>query len=137
MEVTRTLRLIFAATFTILTLGVGFSAHGAEMRITEMAVTTKIAKNKPIDAVRRISSTSVRQLYCFTRLTWDSDQETVIRHAWYHNGKLERETELPVKGRRWRTYSKREVTKESVGEWRVDAKDGSGKVIKSVEFRIN
>ncbi len=114
----------------------GFAAE-AQLKIAEMAVTTKIVRGNPIDAVRRISSTSVKVLYCFTRISQNADEATTIRHLWYRNGKLEKETELPVKGKRWRTYSKREVSRESVGEWRVEALDSSGKILRSVEFRIN
>lgn len=113
------------------------AAAGGGLRVTEMAVTTKIVRGNPIDAVRRISSTSVKVLYCFTRTVNDSDEETTIRHVWYHNGEQVRESELPVKGRKWRTYSRRDIDKGSVGNWRVDALDSEGNLLKSVEFRIN
>src|SRR5512133_2933080 len=87
------------------------SPAGADegLRITEMAVTTKIARGNPIDAVRRISSTSVKYLYCFTRIVNSSGEETTIKHVWYHDGTQVRETELPVRGEKWRTYSKRDI----------------------------
>ncbi len=110
---------------------------GEGLKITEMAVTTKIVKGNPIDAVRRISSTSVKMLYCFTRIVNESGDETTIKHVWYHNGGKVKESELPVKGEKWRTYSKRGIDRESVGDWRVDALDSEGHILKSVEFRIN
>jgi len=115
----------------------GQAAGGGDLKITEMAVTTKIVRGNPIDAVRRISSTSVKALYCFTRIVNPSGEETTIKHVWYHNGEQVRETELPVKGEMWRTFSKRDIDRESVGNWRVDAFDSAGKLLKTVEFRIN
>lgn len=109
----------------------------ADLKITEMAVTTKISRNNPIDAVRRISHRSVKALYCFTRIVNPGAQETVIRHVWYKDGDMTGEQELPVKGEKWRTWSKKPVNAESVGTWRVEAVDADGKVLKSVEFRIN
>ncbi len=110
---------------------------GEGLKVTEMAVTTKIVRGNPIDAVRRISSTSVKVLYCFTRTVNSSDEETTIKHVWYHNGQQVKESELPVKGKKWRTYSRRDIDKGSVGNWRVDALDSEGNLLKSVEFRIN
>ena len=112
-------------------------ASAAEVKITEMAVTTKIVKGNPIDAVWRISSTSVKALYCFTRIVNPSGGETSIRHVWFKNDQMVSEQELKVKGDKWRTWSKRPVDKDAVGEWRVEARDSDGTVLKTVKFRIN
>ncbi len=112
-------------------------ARAAELKITDMAVTTKIARGNPIDAVRRISSTSVKALYCFTRIVNPSGDETVIKHVWYKDGQPAGEQELKVKGEKWRTWSKRPVDRDAVGDWRVEVRDSSGTVLKSVQFRIN
>ena len=102
-----------------------------------MAVTTKIVRGNPIDSVHRISSASVKALYCFTRITAVDDEETTIKHVWYRDNVKVSEYELPVKGERWRTYSKKVVDKGLTGEWRVDVLDSEGKLLKSVKFRMN
>ena len=107
------------------------------LRITEMAVTTKIVRGNPIDSVRRISSASVKALYCFTRLSSETGEETVIKHVWYKDDEKVAEYELPVKGKKWRTYSMKSVEKGVSGDWRVDALDSGGKLLKSVKFRMN
>ena len=107
------------------------------LKITEMAVTTKIVRGNPIDSVHRISSASVKALYCFTRLTSESGEETTIKHVWYRDDAKVGEYQLPVKGERWRTYSKKVVDKGLTGEWRVDVLDSEGKLLKSVKFRMN
>jgi hypothetical protein len=48
-----------------------------------------------------------------------------------------KESELPVKGKRWRTYSRQSIDRSSVGNWRVDAVDAEGRTMRSVSFRIN
>ncbi len=113
------------------------TAAAAELKITEMAVTTKIVKGNPIDAVRRISSTSVKALYCFTRIVNPDGEETSLKHVWYRNDEQVSEQELKVQGEKWRTWSKRPVDRESAGEWRVEARDAAGKLLKTVKFRIN
>jgi DUF2914 family protein len=133
-------RLSFLAGSLIVILFCGAGpgrAEGNGLRITEMAVTTKIVKGNPIDSVHRISSASIKTLYCFTRLTSETGGETTIKHVWYRDGEKAGEYELPVKGERWRTYSKKAVEKGSSGEWRVDALDSEGKLLKSVKFRMN
>jgi hypothetical protein len=114
-------------------------AQGAApaLKITEMAVTTKIARGNPIDSVHRISSASVKALYCFTRLTSEAGGETTITHVWYKDGEKVGEYRLPVKGEKWRTYSKKTVDTGMSGEWRVDALDSAGQLLKSVTFRMN
>jgi len=112
-------------------------AADGRMKITEMAVTTKIVRGNPIDSVHRISATSVGALYCFTRIAAPGDADTMVRHVWYLNNEKASEYTLPVKGERWRTYSKKAIGRESVGEWRVEALDSGGNLLKSVKFRIN
>ncbi|HTG80541.1 MAG TPA: DUF2914 domain-containing protein [Geobacteraceae bacterium] len=107
------------------------------LKIIEMAVTTKIVRGKPIDSVHRISSSSVKALYCFTRLTSESGEETTIKHVWYRDGEKAGEYVLPVKGERWRTYSKKAVDKGLTGDWRVDVLDSGGNLLKSVQFKMN
>ena len=114
-------------------------ARAAEsgLKITEMAVTTKIVKGNPIDSVHRISSRSVPALFCFTRLQSAADLATTIRHVWYRDNFKVGDYELPVKGKRWRTFSKKEIEKGAAGDWRVDALDSEGRLIGSVKFRMN
>lgn len=113
------------------------SSSAATLKVTEMAVTTKIVRGNPIDSVHRISSSSVKELYCFTRLVGEEGLETSIKHVWYRDGQKVGESELPVKGERWRTFSRKAVEKGGSGDWRVDALDGEGKLLKSVKFRMN
>lgn len=112
-----------------------FAAEG--IRITELAVTTKIAKGNPIDLVRRISSSSVKSLYCFTRITAPPDTDTTIKHVWYKGEEKVGEYSLPVKGEKWRTYSRKDIQKGWSGDWRVDVLDSEGRLLKSIKFRMN
>ncbi len=121
----------------LLSLAFSSFAQGETLKITEMAVTTKIARGNPIDAVHRISSTSVKALYCFTRIVNPEGEETAIKHVWYKDEQQVSEQKLAVRGEKWRTWSKRLIDRGSVGEWRVEALDAEGKLLKSVKFKIN
>lgn len=131
------MRTLTLCTLLAVLLLIPLLCHATDtMRVAEMAVTTKVVKGKPIDSVHRISHT-VKTLHCFTRLASSVDTETVIRHRWFREGALIKESELPVKGKRWRTNSSISVDRSSVGNWRVDAVDAEGKALRSVSFRIN
>jgi len=113
-------------------------ASATAFKITEMAVTTKIVRGNPIDSVHRISSSSVKHLFCFTRISSAEPLDTAIKHVWYKDGAKVAEYDLPVKGKRWRTYSKKTIEKgTSAGDWRIEALDDQGTVVKAVEFRMN
>ena len=113
------------------------SSEDSDLHIAEMAVTTKIFKGNPVDSVRRLSSSSVRALYCFTKIDSSIDGETSVKHVWYYHGEKVGEYTLPVKGKTWRTYSKKFIAKGEAGSWRVDVLNSNGNFLKSVDFRLN
>lgn len=112
-------------------------AKDNDLEITEMTVTTKIVRGNPVDSVHRISSASVKALYCFTRLQSATGNETIIRHIWYRDKEKVGEYALPVKDKRWRTFSKKMIEKGWSGDWRVEAVDNEGRLLKTVKFRMN
>lgn len=113
------------------------SSEDPDLHIAEMAVTTKIFKGNPVDSVRRLSSSSVKALYCFTRIDSSIDGETSVKHVWYYDGEKVGEYTLPVKGKTWRTYSKKFIAKGEAGSWRVEVLSSNGNILKSVDFRMN
>lgn len=125
-----------AAVLLFLTV-VPLCAEDSGIRITELAVTTKIVKGNPIDLVRRISSSSVKSLYCFTRTTAPAGTDTTITHVWYNGEEKVGEYVLPVKGEKWRTYSKKNIQKGWAGDWRVEVLDSNGTLMKVIKFRMN
>jgi hypothetical protein len=135
MTLTRLLCTVSAA--LILAVSGWAQAEAGDLKVTEMAVTTKVVKGNPIDSVRRISSSSVKALYCFTRITAPQGTDTTIKHVWYLNDEVVAEDTMPVKGSHWRTYSRKGVEKGVSGEWRCEALDSEGNLLKSVSFRMN
>jgi len=135
MTFTRLLSTAGVAVFLCLA-GLGES-QASDLKVTEMAVTTKIVKGSPIDSVRSISSSSVKALYCFTRFQAPQGTDTTIKHIWYRDDAVMHGDEMPVKGSRWRTYSQISVQKGHTGEWRCDVVDSEGTLLKSVSFRMN
>ena len=135
MTLTRLLCTVSAA--LILAVSGRAPSEAGDLKVTEMAVTTKVVKGNPIDSVRRISSSSVKALYCFTRISAPQGTDTSIKHVWYLNDEVVAEDTMPVKGSHWRTYSRKGVEKGVSGEWRCEALDSEGNLLKSVSFRMN
>ncbi|HKZ16010.1 MAG TPA: DUF2914 domain-containing protein [Geobacteraceae bacterium] len=134
----RRFSLLFLFVFVLVCFSsMSSSAKGTALKVTEMTVTTKIFRGEPVDSVKRLSSSSLKGLYCFTRVESSSEEETCLKHIWYYNGEMVGAHTLPVKGEQWRTYSKKLIEKGSKGPWRVEAIDGNGNLLKTVEFRMN
>jgi DUF2914 family protein len=112
-------------------------AESEGITITELVVTSKIVKGKPVDSIKSLSSNSDKNLYCFSRLVAPEGTDGSIKHLWYKGDEKVAEYTLPVKGQKWRTYSKKRILKGWSGEWRVEVVDESGKLLKTVKFRMN
>jgi len=112
-------------------------AEGEGITVTELVVTSKIVKGKPVDSIKRLSSNVDKNLYCFTRLVAPDGSERNIKHLWYKGDEKVAEFTLPVRGQKWRTYSKKRILKGWAGEWRVEVVDESGKLLDTVKFRMN
>jgi hypothetical protein len=50
-------------------------AQEGSLTVTEIAITTRIVRGKPVDSVRRISSSAVHELYCYTKVVAPDDGE--------------------------------------------------------------
>jgi hypothetical protein len=113
------------------------SADDDGIRITEIVITSKIVRGKPVDSIKRLSSSTDKNLYCFIRTIAPAGTETKVRHVWFRGTEKSGEFELPVKGEKWRTYSKKLIPKGLAGDWRVEVLDSNGNLLKSVKFKMN
>jgi uncharacterized protein (DUF58 family) len=130
------MKVIFPVGMLLLVV-MALPVEAAALKVTELAVTTKVSKGKPIDAVHRISFRSVKSLYGFTRTLSEQPQETTVTQVWIRDGQPFKEVTMPVKGRRWRLYSTLPIDASSVGRWRLEVRDAEGQLLKSTEFQVN
>jgi membrane-bound ClpP family serine protease len=107
------------------------------IKISEIVITSKIVKGKPIDSIKRLSATTEKNLYCFTRTIAPAGTDSQIKHIWYKGDEQVGEFTLSVKGERWRTYSKKNIQKGWSGDWRVEVVAADGTLLKIVRFRMN
>jgi hypothetical protein len=131
------MKALFVAFMLILAAALPAFAEGIDIKITELVITSKIVKGKPIDSIKRLSSSTDKNLYCYTRTAAPAGTDSSIKHIWYKGDEKVGEYTLPVKGEKWRTYSKKSIQKGWSGDWRVEVIDASGKLLKTVKFRMN
>jgi hypothetical protein len=131
------MKSLFLAAVLIIASSFPATAESVDIKITELVITSKLVKGKPIDSIKRLSSSTDKNLYCFTRTTAPAGTDGSIKHLWYRGEEKVGEFTLPVKGDKWRTYSKKSIQKGWAGDWRVDVVDDGGKLLKTVKFRMN
>jgi len=131
------MKALFMACLLVMALALPAFAESADIKITELVITSKIVKGKPIDSIKRLSSSTDKNLYCFTRTTAPVGTDSSIRHLWYKGDEKVGEFNLPVKGEAWRTYSKKSIQKGWAGDWRVEVVAENGTLLKTVKFRMN
>jgi hypothetical protein len=131
--------LVYSCFFLVLFSLLPFQvlAQEGSLAVAEMSITTRIVRGNPVDSVQRISSSSIHALYCFTKVTASDDAERQIVHEWYRNDEMVSRFVLPVQGTSWRTYSKKLVTRDMAGDWRVEVLDSDGNLLKTTKFTLN
>lgn len=104
------------------------------LSVAEIAICDTVVNKAPVDT-SKVFQQPVERLYCFTRVEGCPDP-TFVTHIWYWGDKKMAEVKLPVKSRRWRTWSSKRIAKEWTGEWRVEILSSEEKLLKAVRFEI-
>lgn len=76
-------------------------------------------------------------LFLYTRV--DAATTTTIEHRWYREDRLRQSVELrirPSPGSGYRTYSRRTVTAENAGNWRVEVRTADGSLLHEEQFIV-
>jgi DUF2914 family protein/tetratricopeptide repeat protein len=76
-------------------------------------------------------------LFFYTRV--NASNSTTVEHRWYHDDRLSQSVELRIQaspGTGYRTYSRRTVTAESAGNWRVEVRTKDGSLLHEERFVV-
>lgn len=134
------IRLTLALVATALAAQTGAMAQDttqATSNLTvEVVLTTNILERVPQDTVTAIPAPAPEDtLYLWTRVT-DAAPGTVIHHVWLRGGEQMADVPLTVNGSPWRTWSRKTMTADMTGAWRVEVRDASGTVLKAIDFTV-
>jgi hypothetical protein len=108
-------------------------AAAAGLGVGEAVICKDVKDRAPVEPGDNFP-TDVGKLYCFTRITGAADA-TTVSHVWFLNGKELSSVDLHVASSNWRTWSSKTIMPSNVGDWKVEIRDLSGKVLSTVEFK--
>ena len=109
-------------------------ATPSSLTVSEATIATGMEGLTPQGAADSFES-SVGKLYAFTKIT-GANEETLVKHHWFHEDQLMAEVELPVRSVSWRTYSSKTIAPAMAGQWKVDILSQDGTLLKSIPFTI-
>lgn len=119
----------------VLLFSVGLYAQNSSgIEVANIAVCTSVESKQPM-GTDSVFSSDVGKLYCFTKLTSDTDSSQ-ISHVWFYNDKQMAKIDLPMNAKSWRTWSAKTIWPAWKGNWRVEIQDSNGNIIKSISFRL-
>lgn len=95
--------------------------------------TTNIKNRIPQDIITN-SDNSLRKIFFFTDIRNLSVQ--TISHKWFYKDRLMASVPLDIGGKRWRTWSSKNLWHTWLGKWRVQVVDENGNILleKSFEY---
>ena len=110
-------------------------ATTSSLAVSEAAIATGMESLTPQGVADSFES-GVGRLYAFTKVT-GAEEETLVKHLWFHEDHLIAEVELPVRAVSWRTYSSKIIAPDMKGQWKVDVTAQDWTLLKSIPFTIN
>jgi hypothetical protein len=108
--------------------------ESASFAVKRLVVGTGVENGEPVGVAETFPA-STEKVYCFLEAT-DITEDTEVSFAWFNGDKELSKFSVPLKtGPRWRTYAYKNL-RGLKGEWKVEIRDGDGKVVKDVKFKV-
>lgn len=104
------------------------------LSVAGAVLTTGVRNHMPVDTLSTVLA-EVGRAFLWTRITGAGDTTTVT-HVWYRGEEEAARVDLPVNGRDWRTYSTKRILSSWTGPWRVEVRDATGRVLRTVSFDV-
>ncbi len=82
----------------------------------------------------RVSGHTDRTIYYFSEVK-NLDGQTLFHH-WERDGRVLATIPFKIRGQRWRVYSRKTITPQMTGRWRVVLADSSGKELANSAFHV-
>ena len=109
-------------------------AVAKEMSLARAVVGTGVENMEPVGAGETFPA-STEKVFCFVEAN-DIPKDLELSFAWFQGDKEVRKINVPIKaGPKWRTWANKNLGGQK-GDWKVEIKDGEGKVLKEVKFKV-
>jgi hypothetical protein len=105
-----------------------------EMSLARAVVGTGVENMEPVGAAGTFPA-ATEKVFCFVEIN-NIPKDTELSFAWFQGDKEVRKISVPVKaGPKWRTWTNKNLGGQK-GGWKVQIKDGDGKVLGEVQFKV-
>ena len=113
------------------TIPVSIMAQTEEVTV-EAVLALGIEEREPVDT-GSVFPADVGRIWLWMEVTGAEGQ--TFSHVWSH-AENEWTVELRVGADHWRTWSNKSIPPEWTGDWKVEVRDGSGTVLRTVTFTV-
>jgi DUF2914 family protein len=110
------------------------SAPTPRLTVTEAMMAKVVVDRVPQDTGAAFPA-DVGQVLCWTKIT-DAPVGATLHHVWFHGDTQVGDVTLTVGGSPWRTWSRKTIPANATGAWHVEVRDGSGDMLRRVDFTI-
>ena len=97
----------------------------------------EVEEGVPVDISKKFKSSSEKTIYCFSRLNNYYESTSAIYHRWYFGSELKAKVRIRLSsGQNRLGISKRTVTNNETGRWRVEIITADQKVLQILSFEV-
>ena len=105
------------------------------LKLNEIMICRGVYKRNPIKPGFKFTN-NVDSLFCYTKISNNGSKQE-IRHLWYYNDNLITSVVYNIKtSYNYRSWSKKTILPNQIGQWRVDVVDSKEKILGSRKFQI-
>lgn len=102
----------------------------------EVVLTSGLMDRVPQDTITSLDAPAEADtVYLWTRVS-GAEAGTVLHHVWFKGDEQVADVELTINGSPWRTWSRKTITGDATGSWRVEVRDETGNVLETVSFTV-
>ena len=103
--------------------------------VQDVKICKSINKRTPVGS-DVVFTNDVDSLYCFTRIQ-NPGPKREVKHIWYYDNQMMTQVRYNVKkSNTYRSWTKKTILSNQIGNWRVDIQDNNGTIIGSKNFEI-
>ena len=103
--------------------------------VKDIKICKNIYKRTPVGS-DNIFTNNVDSLYCYTRIQ-NTGSKREVKHIWYYDNQIMTQVRYNVKKSNiYRSWTKKTILPNQIGNWRVDIQDNNGTIIGSKKFTI-
>ena len=104
--------------------------------VLQIEICKSIINRKPVSAGRSFSA-GVDSLFCYTKIRNSGDKQE-IRHVWSYKNEVQSQIKYNIKtSNEYRSWTKKRISSNQKGNWRVDIQTSTGQSLGSINFDIN